>query len=269
MITQISIIDRISANFQTWRLRHKIKASLKKNLVFSAEKFFAEQGLQTIDRIPSPASFPGLEARIASFSEGIQSYAKEHGASPEKPVEVVIAVGDSITEFFKGHSKNIDDRLNFGIAGSCWPHFSLVIAAVAPLLEQYGLRVRAVLLGCGGNGLLAHQSWAGFARDGRECFTATRKAFAFARIMVYGLPPVFDPYATILQETAQLWFKALVGSDANAVYLDILARFGGGLFGLFPKAWLSIDGVHMTPAGQFEFDDMITTGLTAPSWSTI
>lgn len=269
MTTAISIVDRAVANFQTWRMRHKIKNNLKKSIVFSAEKFFAEQGIQTIDRIPSPEYFPSLPLHLSSFADGIKSYAQEHGASQEKPVEVVIAVGDSISEFFNGHSKNIDDRLNFGIAGACWPHFQLVIAAVAPILEQNGLRVRAMLLGCGGNGLLGYQSWSGFARDGRECFLAARRTFAFARIMMYGLPPVFDPYATILQDTARIWFKALVASDANAVYLDILARFGGGFFGLFPKAWLSVDGTHMTAAAQFEFDGMITTGLTAQSWSTI
>lgn len=263
------MIRKLYALIQTRLLRSKIRKAQEATKNFSLVKFMAQQGEPTRKSVGDPRQFPGIDTRIADFKTQIQAYAKSVGASKTNQKAVVISFGDSLMDFMRGDCINIDDRLNFGIAGSCSPHMKYVAEQVKDELAYHGLIVRAIVAGCfKGNALLGHQDYEAAEADCTSALDTMRAQWPGARLIVYGLPPVWDVYAMIYQDTSRKLFMAWVAHDPDAVYLDILARFAGP-WGLFPTVEDSLEGVHMTPAAKVEFDNMITEALVCDSGVTI
>lgn len=262
------MIRKLYAILKTHLLRRKIRKAQKGVKAFSLVKFITQEGIPTRKSVGDPQQFPGIDTRIRDFKTQITDYAKSVKATKAKPKAVVIGVGDSLMDFFRGSSMNIDDRLNFGIAGTCSPHMLYVMKAVAPMLAEANLVVRAVVIGClKGNALLGHQDYDSAEADCRDALNGARSLWP-CRIIVYGLPPVWDVYAMLYQETSREKFKEWISRDTDSVYLDILKRFSGP-WGLFPTVEDSLEGVHMTDEAKAEFDKMISEGLTAESGSTL
>ena len=235
--------------------RREIQKNLKLSRDYSVIKWLAQQGIEARDSVGDPHVFPRLDERIASYKKAVDDYC----ATPHN-TDVVIGIGDSLMDFFRGHSGIICDQLNFGLAGSCSPHMAVVAEVMAAYLKSKGLRVRAVVIGCFmGNALLGYQKYDCAQRDALEALDTIRKLWP-TRIIVYGLPPVSDIYATLCQEQARQFFTAWVRNDVDARYLDILKAFSGFL-GLFPRVEFSLEGIHMTSRAQADFDDMIEEAL--------
>lgn len=265
----MQLIRRAIALLKTWKMKREIAHNLKINKGLSLTKYFAEQGIDPKRSVGDPAAFPGIAQRLAGFTAAISQYAKDHQTGVE-PKDVHIQIGDSISDFMRGKSVNVDPRLNFGMAGSCSPHFAYTARALAPVLAAANLRVQTLTIGCFmGNALLGYQDYAYAQQDAADALKVIRTLWPTARVEVYGMPPVFDPYATHWQGTAREFFKAWVSNDGNAVYIDLLASFGGGFLGLFPRAQMSVDGVHLTPDAVEQFDGLIRYGRSAPPGSVL
>lgn len=263
------MIRKLYALLKTHLLSRKIRKAQKATKAFSLAKFITQEGTPTRKSVGDPRQFPGIDTRIADFRNQIRDYAKSVGASKAKQKAVKIGVGNSLMDFLRGSSCQIDDRMNFGLAGACSPHMLYVMRAIAPMLAEAGLIVRALVIGClKGNALLGHQEYDAAEADCKEALDGARGLWPGARIIVYGLPPVWDVYAMIYQETSRKKFEEWVQADADAVYLDILKRFAGR-WGLYPTLEESLEGIHMTDVAKVGFDNMISDGLTAEAGSTI
>lgn len=263
------MLRKIYALIQTALLRRKIRKAQAATKDFSLLKFMTQQGEPTRKSVGDPSMFPGIETRIGQYKDAIQRYAKAEGASKSNPKAVVAGVGNSLMDFLRGSSIQIDDRINFGLAGACSPHMLYVMRALAPALAEAGLIVRAIVIGClKGNALLGHQDYDAAEADCKEALDGARALWPGARMIVYGMPPVWDVYAMIYQQTSREKFQAWVKADTDAVYLDILKRFAGP-WGLFPTLEDSLEGVHMTPAAKVEFDNMVGDALVAEAGSTL
>lgn len=262
------MLRKLYAILKTRLLRAKIRKAQREVKALSLVKFITQEGIPTRKSVGDPQQFPGIDTRIRDFKTQITDYAKSVKATKSKPKAVVIGIGDSLMDFFRGSSINIDDRLNFGVAGTCSPHMLYIMKAVAPMLADAGLVVRAVVIGClKGNALLGHQDYDSAEADCKEALDGARSIWP-CRIIVYGLPPVWDVYAMLYQETSREKFKEWISRDSDSVYLDILKRFSGP-WGLFPTVEDSLEGVHMTDEAKVEFDNMISEALTAESGSTL
>lgn len=255
------LFSRIIAVLKTKWMERKIKQNLKIDEVLSIIKDNMQSGITPVTSFGDPRNFPNIQKHLDECKINIENYAKLHNASPENQVEVCIGVGDSIMDFFRNHSSNIPNEMNFGFAGSFAIVNTYVIEYLAPILAQNNLKVTTVVLGCLiGNFLLGHGDFDAGCRDATDTMRTARVNWPSARLIVYSMPPVFDIYAMKFQIPAFMFFVNHIRNvDNNAVYLDIWHSFAGP-FGIFPKASCSIDGIHMSPESQFIFDAMITNG---------
>lgn len=265
----ILFFRRIIARIKTFKMKREIARNFRLNKTLDLAKFFAEQAVPPKTETIDPTAFPGIDRRLEGFSAAISGYAKARQTATV-PQNVHIQIGDSLSDFFRGKSSIIDPRMNFGIAGTCSPHFGYVAEKLAPVLAACNLLVTTVTVGCFlGNALLGYQDFDEAVADAKRALGKIRTLWPKARIEIYGLPACFDPYVTLHQELARKFFVDLVQADSNAVYLDLLESFGGGFLGLFPRMELSSDTVHMTPEAQVDFDLMIGAGVNCPAGRTI
>lgn len=269
MPTGTGLYSQVVAILKQYKMKNEIARNLKAGKVFSIVKYWETMNVPPIENIPDPTSFPKLQERLDGFSKAITEYAKEKKATKLKPVKVTIAIGDSLTDFFRKYSAHIDPRLNFGIAGTCSSHFKLILQYVLPLLEKNNLIIENLLIGSFiGNALLGHQKYENAIADAKDVIYFARQNLPTTKFLLYGLPPVFDIYAMSFQQLARDFFIAIMNEDKNAVYLDIFDSFSGA-FGIMPKAEYSLEGVHMTPLGKYVYDEMIGLGLLAVPGSVI
>lgn len=77
-----------------------------------------------------------------------------------------------------------------------------------------------------------------------------------AKIILGGLPPVYDVYVNTVKIEFTNHLLSLVNTDSNSC-LVILEKHFAGLFGVFPKIDYSSDGVHFAGKGIIEYDKLM------------
>lgn len=191
------------------------------------------------------------------YSSFLDKY-KHNIESIDRPVDT-IAYGDSILDFTRDKLTAIDNKLNFAVAGFGSPNMVKMALDLDDILTKHLIKnqIKYVVLGCfGGNPLLSHQDFELVKHEAKSAFLKLRTLYPTAKFIVYGLPPVYDIYATINAPTFELFMIDLAIKDGNAIFLPLQKKFAG-LFGIFPKIEYSNDTVHLTGSGIIRFDELL------------
>lgn len=184
-----------------------------------------------------------------------------------EPQGDTIAFGDSLLDYPRKTLRSVPEPLNFSITGS-WPHHMLqMVGEITPVLERSGKKksINYVIVGSlGGNPLLMRQPVTATIGHSLVTLDAVRRHFPSARIIVFGIPPTVSTYVNTNAIAFETALYRWVLADRDAVLLPLQRKFSGWL-GLYPKALMSVDGIHFSPQGALEFDKLIDKGKKAQS----
>jgi hypothetical protein len=169
--------------------------------------------------------------------------------------KVSINFGDSLTDMARAQTLRFHNGV-FSISGSWAHHIEGMIIDMKESLSPFD--IENVSIGClGGNPLLVYQDYDRVVEESLRALDTCRNTFPNARIIVYGLPPVYNIH--VLENTYQydsqleLWCR----KDRDAKFLNLKALFGKGLGRLFPSCQYSSDGIHFNPNGANKFSEAI------------
>ena len=237
----------LESKFYERRYRENIKLAYGVDILLSIKK-------------PDPNAWkmdhPSHQKRLAGFIAGINS----------APRSDTIAFGDSLLDMPRASLSSIPSSLNFAVSGSWAHHMAKMAADIRPVLsrtDRYA-SIRYVVVGSlGGNPFLQRQPLDVTVSESLNALNRIRSLYPRARIIVFGIPPTVSTYVNLnaIQFEASLY--QWVVSDRDAVFLPLQRRFAGR-FGLYPRALMSVDGVHFSPKGAEEFDTLIRKAKTAP-----
>lgn len=207
-----------------------------------------------------PADLIGEEAWAIpdySNSEKIQGFKVETLTMKNKDFDT-ISFGDSIMDGWTRLEYTAVHRTrNYNIGGSWANHMRAVYRQMIPFLQEQNIQYKNVIIGClGGNPFLFKQPLKITIEKSLETLVELRQKCPTQRIIVYGIPPVVSIYAT---ERAYPFEQAIytqwILKDANSAFLPLQKKFTTK--GVLPKATMSLDGIHFTPKGVYEFDQLL------------
>jgi hypothetical protein len=235
---------------------NKIKKANELNAVASFYKWQTQLGKEPYKKSFGP--HPGRQLAIQQSAIAID----EHYHSGKKFTK--IGFGDSILKLTQHKITAVDPLLNFALSGSGSPDMQAIAEALYPVLENFGYtQPDAVVLGTlGGNPLLSYQDYEYVCAEATIAFKKIRELFPYAKIILYGIPPVYDVYATHYAAEFNGFLMSLVTGDSNSCYVDLYFRFAGPLrifpeMKMFPTSENSMDGVHLTGKAIIEFNDCL------------
>ena len=108
---------------------------------------------------------------------------------------------------------------------------------------------------------MSYQDYNSVKQETETAFRSFRTLFPNARLIVYGPPPVYDPYVNLFIEDYEKFLYSLVLGDTNSVYLHLRSKFSNHS-GVYPDKKYSSDGVHLTKDGIQILDRMIQRAKT-------
>ncbi len=109
---------------------------------------------------------------------------------------------------------------------------------------------------------MSYQDFEEIKQEASLAFRGLRAMFPEAKIIVYGLPPVYDVYANIFAIEFEKFMIQEVKDDKNAAFLVLRLRFADNS-GL-PTIKYSSDGVHLRGNAIPILDKMISEAKTLP-----
>lgn len=214
---------------------------------------------------PSPEIWtmdhPSHRRRLAQFSEKLRG----------TPRSDTIAFGDSLLDMTRTRLRSVPDRMNFSTSGTWAHHMARMAADIRPELMRDGhyQSVKYVVVGSlGGNPLLMRQPVDVTITRSCAALDSIRSLYLGARIIVFGLPPTVSLYVNMNAIPFEAALYQWVLADRDAVLLPLQRHFAGSM-GIFPRADMTVDGVHFSERGALEFDRLIERAKKAPSRSVI
>lgn len=208
---------------------------------------------------------PGHAAAMRHNREMIREFA----SNPLREAHPTIGIHDSLIALRAEQCTSVN--LPLGISGLGGRQYIRLMRDVKQVLDQYGVKPVFLVLGCIiGNMLLNRYSWGQCVSEFHAVYAEARVLWPDAKIILYGLPPVFDEYLTQYTwqaEKVMIWkVSADVKAGNNAVYVSLKKMSIGGVW---PRAKLSSDGVHLTATGFVRFDRMLNKAHRAPAGSVL
>lgn len=175
-----------------------------------------------------------------------------------------IGFGDSLLDnkYSRQYMSELNTKRNFAVGGAWSNHIIQMAEDLFPILmvNKIYQKIEHVVIGSlGGNPLLQKQPVDVVIEKSIEALTRFRRLFPVQRLIIYGIPPTVLVYATMNAYPYEAAMYKWVMNDMNSVYLPLQKKFANGAF-IFPKAIMSADGVHMSPVGVTEFDELIGKG---------
>lgn len=246
--------------FDHWLHYKDIKKANEKNMLMSAYKWQVQLGAEPYKHQFGP--HPGLKDSVDESKKNIAEF--YYSGRKFK----VVGFGDSILKLTQYKLNALDPLLNFALSGSGSPDMAAIAEALYQDLENCGYTFPdAVYLGTlGGNPLLSHQDFEYIRSEAAFAFKKIRELFPHTKIVVYGIPPIFDAYATHYANEFNQFLLTIVMADGNACYVDLYFRFAGPLslwpqLKMFPSPDDSIDGIHLTGKAILEFDKCLQRAI--------
>jgi hypothetical protein len=169
--------------------------------------------------------------------------------------EVNINFGDSLTDLSRKEISLCHDGI-FSISGSWSHHIQTMAEDMKDALKRF--IIKNISIGClGGNPLLVYQNYNEIVTDAINCLNKVRELYPDSRIIVYGLPPVYNIH--VVENTYQFDSELIkwVEKDKDAKFINLKSHFGNGFAKLFPSVNWSSDGVHFNPNGGLKFSNLI------------
>ena len=208
---------------------------------------------------------PGHAAAMRHNREMIREFA----SNPLREAHPTIGIHDSLIALRAEQCTSVD--LPCGVSGLGGRQYIRLMHDVKAVLDQYKINPGFLVLGCiVGNMLLNRYSWGQCVSEFQSVYAESRALWPDAKIILYGLPPVFDEYLT--QHTWQaeqlmIWKVAAdVKAGNNAVYVSLKKMSIGGVW---PRTKLSSDVVHLTATGFIRFDRLLNEAHRAPAGSVL
>lgn len=207
-----------------------------------------------VDPVPTHVGFGAMCKTIAKNLEGVE-------------IVDTMSVGDSILDFLRKALTSVKDRFNFNLAGSWSPQILEVLVFIKKTFPA--LKIRNLVIGCGwGNEALAYESLPLMKKHLLEMLDGARKLCPETKIIYYGAPPVFHPWAIKHRARLDQLAKDWCAADGNAVYLDLLGSFSGP-FGLFPQAGMNKDTVHLSDRAAWRINQGINLAKRSKAGSVV
>lgn len=166
---------------------------------------------------------------------------------------LTINFGDSLTDLTREYLTVFDGI--YSISGSWSNHMADMAADTRQALKMRPVRTIAVGT-LGGNPLLAYEPIQPTIDRAIAALDRIRELYPVAKIVVYGLPPVYNLNATAHSWEFDLAMLRWCQADRNATFAS-LKSFGRGFLWLRPSFRWSSDGVHFTPRAASKFDQLI------------
>lgn len=194
---------------------------------------------------------------------------REFASTPLREAHPTLGIHDSLIKLRAEQCTSVD--LPCGISGLGGRQYIRLMRDVKPVLDQYNIKPGFLVLGCIiGNMLLNRYSWGQCVSEFQSVYAEARALWPDAKIILYGLPPVFDEYLTqYTWQAEQLMIgtvKADVKAGNKAVYVSLKKMSIGGIW---PRTKLSSDGVHLTATGFIRFDRLLNEAHRAPAGSVL
>ena len=250
----MNFINRALILIEAAKMQKEIKSNHDRMKNISIIKASIQNGME-----PTKNGFPNYMKQtetIDKFINNINHYKSNNDIN--KPT--MIGFGDSLLDFTRKDLTILDNDLNFGQAGSGSPNFTTTALTLLPLLK--GINISHVLAGCfGGNPLLSYQDIEICKQEATNAFKSLRQMFPNSKLLIYGLPPVYDKYVILHKIEFESHMMELVNDDYNSCYISFQKQ--AGLFGIFPRITYSSDGVHFIGKGKIEFNNLIEKAKTS------
>lgn len=249
-----NFLRRLFAKIKTYFSRGEYKKthSVSKNTAYIMHMLLKPQA-------PNYSEHPFHKKCIEKYRNNLKGYSKQE--------PLTVAFGDSLLDIPRNEYVSIEEELNFSISGSWHNHMQQMVEEMYSDLKDYN--VQTIVIGTlGGNPLLSYQSIDNVIEASLSCLNKIRELFPNARIIVYGLPPVYNINASLNSVAFEINMYHWVLLDNNSVFLPLFKKFAGA-FGLFPQIELSADGVHFSPTGVILFDELIKKGKTCAAGSLV
>lgn len=165
-----------------------------------------------------------------------------------------ILIGDSLSDFTRNQLSCVRPELNFAKAGQGSSYYIKIAQDIEPALTK--LTIKNVILECFGNEFLGYFHIDAIKAHVDIAFSVIRKLFPQAKIILSGLPPVYDLYTNIHKLEFHQYLLDLVLNDENSVLVLLQKKFAGA-FGIFPRIEYSQDGVHLAGQAIIEYDQLL------------
>lgn len=235
-----TLLDYITA----WKQRNNYESNISKSRISSIV-------LNLLSKTFNPSA---ERSRHPFHNKRLQEYKDKIGYWLDNK-EININFGDSLTDLSREQIYESHDGI-FSISGSWANHIQMMVEDLHHDLKRF--IIKNISIGClGGNPLLVYQNYNEVVQDSISCLNKVRQLYPDSRIIVYGLPPVFNIHVN--QNTYQFDNELAnwVSKDANARFINLKSNFGSGFGKLFPSSKWSSDGVHFNPNGANKFSKLI------------
>lgn len=252
----MNILQRATILFEAWRNRKEIEKAHTTMKEISIAKWFMMTGIQ-----PKKGDYPmppNYGTQLLNRLGWIEDFKKFMDMLPER-VRHTILIMDSLSDFTRKELTSVDTRLNFAMAGQASSFYDAILRDTQKALE--GIDVRNIILGCWGNELLSYFDLEDVKFHVARTINKARSMYPNAKLIIVGLPPVYDIYVNTVKVEFTEHLMNLVNQDSNAC-LVLLEKHFAGAFGVLPKIEYSSDGVHFSGDGIILFDRLLEQAKT-------
>lgn len=234
------ILDYVTA----WKQRKEYEKNIK---VSKDGAILTHLMSDTFNKNVERLKHPLHDARLKEYKNILKSIKKRK--------DIDINFGDSLTDMSREQIEMVHDGV-FSISGSWAHHMTMMVEDLKESLEKFN--IKNVSVGClGGNPMLVYQNFDEVVKDSIHCLNTIRENFPDTRIIVYGIPPVYNIYATTHSYDFDIKLLDWVSKDKDARFISLKNHFGRGFLNLFPQIEYSSDGVHFNPRGANKFAQLI------------
>lgn len=228
--------------YDTWRKRRNYEKAVEGSKVGFA---WVHENISSIKLEPSEKHF-GHDERLAQYKQVIAMW-NNTGKN--------INFGDSISDFAREQFAATHDGI-FSIGGSWAHHMEMMAIDLHEDLSKHN--VKNITIGTlGGNPLLVYRNLDEVINSSLHCLNKIRELYPMARIIIYGIPPLFNIYA--MNNCTEFDMKMIewTTKDRDAKFLSLKEHFGSGWMRLFPTSTWSADGVHFNERGASKLSQLL------------
>jgi hypothetical protein len=237
------MINKLLDYIIAWKNRKEYESNISKSRISS----IVINLLNNKDSITEKTKHPFHTKRLQEYKDKVGYWLDGK--------EININFGDSLTDLSRTQISVCHDGI-FSISGSWSHHIQMMAEDMQEALKRF--IIKNISVGClGGNPLLVYENINSVIEDAIKCLNKIRELYPETRIIVYGLPPVYNIH--VVSNTYE--FDSIIYNwtqkDKNARFINLKSHFGSGFASLFPKVEYSSDGVHFNPKGANIFAELI------------
>lgn len=235
-----------------WYKRKERKQRLNETEIYSAVKFTALLG-----KTPNTSDYPVHPAYMQISLNKLKEI-EEFKKSDKNKENLLVIIGDSLSDFTRGDLSCCYPQLNLALAGQGSGYYDRILKDSYESLKP--LNIKYLFMECWGNEFLSYFDLDAVKRHAENNYKLARSMYPEAKIMLGTLPPVYDLYANICKYEFMNFLLKLIENDSNSCVID-LNKSMSGFLGIMPKVDYSLEGVHFEGKGIIKYDELIKKGM--------